>query len=346
MELFEDPEFLNARRTIKELVKVGSVKEAFKIIVKASPTKFFLIFLILVLPLSLFQLLFEANTRHIVSFFTWDLIYKSSPEYLLSDQKLVSDSIHDCVYLVLFSTFYLLSTSAMTFTIAYLHVSKPLSSISVLSAIPRIFKRLAITFLHALPLIFLIHTAYLAVVALITLVITVIGTVPKTNYVLVSLLIIDIIFLLICFAFVLVARAHTVASWSSANVVSVLEPNTYGSAAIEKSKLLLEEKKNIKDILVLLHLGTEVLVCLVQAMLCDTNIIARVLIISLCVIALAAGNFLGLTAQNLMYYVCTGYDNQVIGKRVCDYCVLEKTEFGKDNRADKLEVNLNDMFVM
>lgn len=156
MELFEDPEFLNAQKSIKELVRVRSIKDASKIMVKASPSKFFLMFLIFILPLSLFQLLYEANTRFVLSLFTWDLYYKSSPEYLLSDQKLVhqklvSHSIHGCFYLILFSTFYLLSTSAMTFAITCIHASKPLSDISILSVIPRVLKRLAITLLHALP---------------------------------------------------------------------------------------------------------------------------------------------------------------------------------------------------
>ncbi|KAI3849466.1 hypothetical protein MKX03_033758 [Papaver bracteatum] len=209
----------------------------------------------------------------------------------------------------------------MTFIIAAVYVSKPLSYISILSTIPGIFKRLAITLFHAFPLILLIYTAYLAVFALIcTLLVTMIHTVAETNYVLVSLLVIAIVFLAICDVLILVARAHAIASWSCANVVSILEPNTYGSTAINRSKLLLQEKEEIiKNILVLLHLVTDIFIWIVFLVwLYDMNT-GRVLIISLCAIALAAGNFLGLTAQNLIYYVCTGYD---IGKRLCDDCDL------------------------
>ncbi|KAI3947281.1 hypothetical protein MKW98_030867, partial [Papaver atlanticum] len=128
-------------------------------------------------------------------------------------------------------------------------------------------------------------------------------------------------FLSIVDAFVLVARAHAVVLLNSANVVSVLEPNTYGSTAIKKSKLLLQEKIII-NILVLLHLVSDGFVGIVCfAILYDMNIIVRGLMISLCVIALAVGNFLGLTAQNLIYYVIAGYDNQVVGKRASDDCV-------------------------
>ncbi|KAI3876683.1 hypothetical protein MKX03_034192 [Papaver bracteatum] len=211
----------------------------------------------------------------------------------------------------------------MTLTITSLYVSKPLSYIYILSGIPRILKRLAITVLHALPLILLSYTTYLAVLALVgTLVVTVIRTVPETNnYVLVSLMMKAIVFLSVVDAFVLVARAHAVVLLNSANVVSVLEPNTYGSTAIKKSKLLLQEKI-IMNILVLLHLVSDGFVCILCfAILYDMNIIVRGLIISLCVIALAVGNFLGLTAQNLIYYVIAGYDNQVVGKRDSDDCV-------------------------
>lgn len=138
------------------------------------------------------------------------------------------------------------------------------------------------------------------------------------------------------------ARARTTALLNSANVVSVLEPSTYGSAAIRKSKLLLQDNKIIMNILALHHLANDLFVWIAYfVMLYDMSIIVRVSIISLCVIAVAAGNFLGLTAQNLKYYACTSYE--MTGKGVSDDIEMQNGNqvlIGKDNRVegDKLEV--------
>ncbi|MCL7046337.1 hypothetical protein MKW94_030049 [Papaver nudicaule] len=223
----------------------------------------------------------------------------------------------------------------MTLTIASVYESKPLSYISIVSA--RILKRLAITFVHVIPLVFLTYTAYLAVLFLF---LTVMGTEPKTYVLVLSL--IAMILLAIGFGFVFVARAHNIALLNFAGMVSVLEPNTYGSTAIQKSKRLLQVKYLMKVLLVVHYLGTDFFIRISYLVFVydDMNIIVKVLFISLCAFALAVGYFLGLAAQNLMYHVCTAYDNQVMGKSICDdECVLEREESGKDNRgeSDRLE---------
>ncbi|KAI3928612.1 hypothetical protein MKW98_024213 [Papaver atlanticum] len=124
-------------------------------------------------------------------------------------------------------------------------------------------------------------------------------------------------------------------------MVSVLEPNIYGSADIKKSKQLLQEKKFITGLLVLFYLGAVYeIACIANFVLTlmgnDTNIIVRLLLSSLFVMALAVVNFLGITAQNLKYY-----QNQVVGEGVRNESVIEMQGFvGNDNRVkgDHLEV--------
>ncbi|KAI3944220.1 hypothetical protein MKW98_016450 [Papaver atlanticum] len=235
-----------------------------------------------------------------------------------------------CISLGLFITFYLLSVSATTFTLASLYLSKPLSYSSILSAIPRILKRLGITILHALPLIFLHYTVYLAVLTLFCTILTLIGRILKINHVLA--LVIVIVFFVIYVSFIFVVHGRFIAWWNFTNLVSVLEPNLYGSTAIKKSKQLLHEKKYITSFLAFIYLFVvfEILGLAIWIMSKDMNMIARVLICSLFVMTLAVVNFLGLTAQNLMYY-----QNQVADKGVLNESVLEMQGFvGNDNRLE------------
>ncbi|XP_026451523.1 uncharacterized protein LOC113351810 [Papaver somniferum] len=348
MEFFEDLEVLNAQQKIKELVRVSSIKESVRTILKASPKKFFLVFFTLILPLSFLQFMLEINNLNVAFIvFVYQVYHLSSPEHQSTNPLVMYKEIvgayptdhfflklnsirYYCISLVLFFAFYLLSVSATTFTVASLYVSKPLSYSSILSAIPRIIKRLAITFLHALPLIFLHYTAYLAVLALVCTIVTLIGTVLKINYVLVFVIGTILVIFYVCFVFVV--HGNFVAWWNFANMVSVLEPNIYGSAAIKKSKQLLQKKKFITGFLVFFYLGTVYeIACIAEVVLTlmgnDANIIVRLLVSSLFVMALAVVNFLGLTAQNLKYY-----QNQVVGQGVLNESVIEMQGLvGNDN---------------
>ncbi|XP_026451027.1 uncharacterized protein LOC113351216 [Papaver somniferum] len=252
--------------------------------------------------------------------------YSSTDQFFL---KLNSIQYY-CISLVLFFAFYLLSVSATTLTLASLYLSKPLSYISILSTICRILKRLAITFLHGLPLIFLHYVAYLVVLTLFCAILTLVHTSPKINLVLVS--VIGTIFLVIYLSFFIVVHGRFIARWNFANVVSVVEPNIYGSGAIKKSKQLLQEKKVNISFLVIFYFCVviEVLSIGNGVMSQDMDMKVRVFICSLFVMALAVVNFLGLAAQNVIYY-----QNQVMDKGVLHESALEMQGFvGNDNRVE------------
>ncbi|RZC88783.1 hypothetical protein C5167_031160 [Papaver somniferum] len=339
---------------MKELVSVGCIKEAVKTILKASPNKFFCIFLLIILPLSFLQFMLETNNLALAICIT-DVYDKSSPEYLYANSLLPYEQIvgtyssayfllklksiqYYCVSLVLFFAFYLLAISATTFTLATFYLPKPLSHISILSSVPGIFKRLAITFCHAVPFVFLNYIAYLVVHTLCCMILTLIRTTPEIDQVLVS--VIGFIFFLIYLSIFLVVHGRFIARWNFANVVSVVEPDTYGSGAIKKSKKLLWDKKII---LAILYLAVAIdIVCFGNwVMSHDMNIKARVFVCFSSVMALAVVNFLGLIAQILMYY-----QNQVIvlnesGLQVNGIVLAKMRRFVRnDNRVEgnQLEV--------
>lgn len=256
--------------------------------------------------------------------FIANLFTKSSPEYQYANSYLTYEEIlgtypiRYCFYLVLFLPFYYLSITAITFT-----VSKPLSHVSILSAIPRILKRLGITFLHALPQIFMNYMAYCAVFTLIWTTLTLIRTIPKIDYVLVT--VIGTVFFIIYVFLVFVVHGNFIVWWNFANMLSVLEPEVYGPTAIKKITQILQTKRIGTGWLVFYFVvAYEVTLGANLVMQSDKDIIYRVLISSLWVLVLAVLNFLGLAVQNLVYY-------HAIDEGVLSVSTSERKESGNDN---------------
>ncbi|KAF2302739.1 hypothetical protein GH714_001935 [Hevea brasiliensis] len=154
------------------------------------------------------------------------------------------DPSHDLPVLLsnLSFAFSLFSTAAVVFTVASLYTSKPVTFSSTISAIPRVFKRLFITFLWVSLLMLLYNS-----VILIFLVIFVIA-VDTQNVVLLFLS------LVVIFVFFLVVHVYITALWHLASVVSVLEP-IYGIAAMKKSYELLKGRARMAAVLVFGYLA-------------------------------------------------------------------------------------------
>ncbi|XP_026444578.1 uncharacterized protein LOC113344911 [Papaver somniferum] len=316
-----------------------SMKETVKAIAKSSLRNFLFITFILILPLSLFQMLFEYNLLELVILVSnlSDISVISSPEYPYSKslpsqpshkQDVCTYFFYNFVYLVFFLTFYLLSTSAMIFTMASHYVSKPVSCVSTLFAIPRISKHLFITFLDALPLMI---GAYIANFALLYL----INAIPKD--------VVAFIFAIIYGLFVTVVNAYIMAIWNLANVISFLEPNVHAVSALKMSKLLLR-RKTVIAILFAAHYLLAVSVIqftegLAMVMDYDNYIVVRILLIVCCVIIMTGINFVWLTGQSVLYYVCRRYHNDVIDiKALYDHLDGKKSGNGNSIGGDNMEV--------
>ncbi|KAI3855225.1 hypothetical protein MKX03_026083 [Papaver bracteatum] len=304
MELFaaaEDLKFFDAFQIINEAMKIPA---------KSSPLKYFLITITLILPFSLIQLLFKISFTQF--FFT---LY----DYFSGDSS-ASYLIHEFFYILSLFLLSLLSTSAIVFTVASIYVSKSISFIPTLFAVPRIFKRLMITFFYALLLMIVNFLAELTFI-----------------YVLVDLLHIDEgalfwgLFIMFCIIYLLVCL-YVTALWHLASVISVVEPNVYGLAAMKKSKQLLRGRTVIAVLLVNFYLFATWFVenAFGYGMQFPVHFTVKLFLGLLCLFMLVVVNLTGLLVQSVFYFSCKSHHSQVVDKKVlydhlCGYDLGDKS---------------------
>ncbi|KAI3834457.1 hypothetical protein MKX03_032568 [Papaver bracteatum] len=314
MDLFtaaEDLKFLSKDHQI--------IKEAFKIPAKSSPIKFFLITVTLILPLSLMQLLLETHSFILffilADYFSGD--HHSSPSY---KQFIGTYSIHEFLYILSLFLFSLLSTSAIVFTVASLYASKPVSFLPTLFAIPRILKHIIITFFYVLCLMVVSYLAY---------------------YVPISFLVAKNINEALFFGFSIIfgiiydfVHIYVTAQWHLASVISVLEPNGYGLAAMKKSRQLLRGRTSIAFGLALLYLWATWTLEFVFEFVLESQVhfMVKVLLGLLCLFMLVAVNLTGLLVQSVFYYACKSYHNEVVDKKLL-YDHLGSYDLGDESVA-------------
>ncbi|MCL7042017.1 hypothetical protein MKW94_001112 [Papaver nudicaule] len=296
MELFtaaEDLKFLNARQIISEAVRIPA---------RSSPLKFFLITLTIILPLSLIQLLFEIHTSILYeTFYNYLSGHNSSP----SDKQFIRTySIQELFYIPFLFLFFLLSTSAIVFTVASLYASKPVSFIPTLFAIPRIFKYLVLTFFYALLLMAVNYLVY-------SIPISVLASENTNEALLVGLM---VIFTII---HILVQNCVT-ALWHLASVISVLEPDVYGLAAMKKSKQLLRGRTKIALELANLYFTATWIpeLMFLLATQFPVHFMIKLLLGFLGLFMLVAVNLTWLLVQTVFFFACKSYHNQVVDKKV------------------------------
>ncbi|MCL7041754.1 hypothetical protein MKW94_027849 [Papaver nudicaule] len=296
MEVFtaaEDLKFFDAYQIINEAVKIPA---------KSSPLKFLLITLTLILPLSLIQLLFETHTLilyHIIDDFFF--FHDSSPS---KKQFIRTYSIHEFFYIVSLFLFSLLSTSAIVFTVASLYASKPVSFIPTLFASPRVFKHLVITFFYVLLLMIVNYFAYCIPIEVLVWL--------DVNE---ALLWGFVIIFAITYGLV---HFYVTALWHLASVISVLEPNVYGLAAMNKSKQLLGGRTKIALELASLYLAATWIVEMVFELAVDSHVhsMVKILMGLLCLFMLVAINLTGLLVQSVFFFACKRHHNQEVDKKV------------------------------
>ncbi|KAI3922968.1 hypothetical protein MKW92_006745 [Papaver armeniacum] len=289
-------ELFTAAEELKFFGAFQIINEAMKIPAKSSPLKYFLITITLILPFSLIQLLFKISFTQF--FFT---LY----DYFSGDSS-ATYLIHELFYILSLFLLSLLSTSAIVFTVASIYVSKSISFIPTLFAVPRIFKHLMVTFFYALLLMIVNFLAELTFI-----------------YVLVDLLHIDEgalfwgLFIIFCFIYFLVCL-YVTALWHLASVISVVEPNVYGLAAMKKSKQLLRGRTGIAVLLVNFYLSDTWFVekAFGYGMQFPVHFAVKLFLGLLCLFMLVAVNLTGLLVQSVFYFACKAHHNQVVDKKV------------------------------
>ncbi|KAE8671132.1 Detected protein of confused Function [Hibiscus syriacus] len=269
---------------------------------RKSPKAFNLITLVLIFPLSFAILAHTLFTHPILT------QLQSHP---LTDP---SHTRHEWTLLLAFQFFYLiflfgfslLSTAAVVFTVASLYTSKAVLFSSTISAIPKVFKRLFITFGWIALLMFVYNSLVIAFLFMFFI------AVDTQNVVLSFFAFIVILILL------LGLHVYITALWHLASVVSVLEP-IYGLAAMKKSYELLKGRVNMACVLVFGYLA----ICAVIGGTFGTVVVhggerygmfRRISVGGFLVGVLVIVNLVGLLVQSVFYYVCKSYHHQGIDK--------------------------------
>ncbi|KAL2553160.1 hypothetical protein Fot_06779 [Forsythia ovata] len=208
-------------------------------------------------------------------------------------------------YLIFFIILALLSTSAVVYTIACIYTAKEISFRKVMSVVPKVWKRLMVTFIWNFIIVFVYN--------LIAVLILVFGVV-LLGYSKNALVIFALLFVIVY----LIGSVYISIIWHLATVVSVLE-ESYGLNAMAKSQALIKGKMGISvGIFLVLGLclsGIQVFFenCVVQRKR-DIGLVSRVGYGSLCLFLLSILMLLGLIMQTIIYFICKSYHHENIDK--------------------------------
>lgn len=291
----------------------GIYKESFKIIHKWRKI-FSQITLTLILPLSfIFLAHLEISnillSRIIHNEYTLDETrstddkarYKRISDFITSEWA--TYWLFKAAYFTLMLIFGLLSTSAVVYTIACVYTAREITFRKIMSVVPRVWKRVMVTFLCTFLAFFLYN-----VVAIVVLIIWVELTINRDSGVMIGF------FLLILYV---VGFVYMTIIWQLASVVSVLE-EVRGIKAMVKSKKLLKGNMWVATIIFFtLIVLSAVLQYSFQALVVLGNsfgTVGRVAYGILCLLLLFKLILFALVIQTVLYFVCKSYHHENIDK--------------------------------
>jgi len=231
----------------------------------------------------------EMNTRSLLRELAWYLLVQIS-------------------FIVLIFIFSLLSASAVIYTVACIYVRKNVTFKEIMCAIPKIWKRLMVTFLCVMFITFI----YNFVVAFFLVFVFLAYPVDQNNigkYLLPGV-ILSILYLAGVFYMGVV--------WQLANTVSVLE-ESYGFQALRKSKILMKGKMGISvGIYLVINICVGVAMHLfnnyVVLGLSNVGMFWRVGFGMMGLLLLCIINLVGLVVKTVFYVVCKSYQHEQIDK--------------------------------
>ncbi|XP_058189423.1 uncharacterized protein LOC131307012 [Rhododendron vialii] len=234
------------------------------------------------------------------------------------------------IYFTFFLVFSLLSTSAVVYTVASIYTGRDVTFRRVMSVVPKVWKRLMVTFLCAFLAFFLYNVvAVLTIIVLFIIVLFMIILSFPTEY-------IDKIVLFFSFVIMIlyaVGFVYMTVVWQLASVVSVLE-DMKGFKAMNKSRNLIKGKMWIAmviffklnlamigiqilfEIVVVMRglIGIQILFESVVVMRGSFGIAGRLGFGFLCLLMLFKVFLFGLVIQTVIYFVCKSYHHENIDK--------------------------------
>lgn len=215
--------------------------------------------------------------------------------------------LFEAAYLIFYLILSLLSTSAVVYTIACIYTGKEVAFKKVMSVVPKVWKRLIVTFLCSFVAYFGYHLLAVAVAATI---ISIVLYVTGYSHVL------DAIFFLILVLY-LVGFFYLTIIWHLSNVISVLEESC-GFRAMMKSKALMKGKMWVAAV-ILFKLNTSFYIVerVFQRLVVHGWSLGagnRICYGIICLLLLSMLTLFGLVIQTVIYFVCKSYHHENIDK--------------------------------
>ncbi|PWA92400.1 hypothetical protein CTI12_AA080420 [Artemisia annua] len=293
---------------MKNLGFFGIVNQSFKTIFKN--TKIFAqITLSLLVPLTLIFIAHSQISHHLFYNIETSRISTFDDSDRYRDVS-VTDWIYywlfKIIYFTLLTIFSLLSTAAIVFTIASVYAGRDVAFRHVIKIVPRIWKKLFVTFVYIYMALFLYNVVY-GVIAVILRAIF-----GYTTFSFVLLLVLLVLYL---YGFLYLSVV-----WQLASVVTVLE-DLNGFNAMKKGKILLYGKKKvgmpIAFVMYVLLLGIMIVLEVFVEYgddVANLHVIWRVMIGILCALVLLIWFLLFIVMQTVLYLVCKSFHREAIDK--------------------------------
>ncbi|KAG4965855.1 hypothetical protein JHK82_040049 [Glycine max] len=231
----------------------------------------------------------------------------NTPQYNKLDHMISSEMVTLVVFKIAYFTllliFSLLSTSAVVYTIASIYTAKDVTFKRVMSVVPKVWKRLMLTFLCAFAAFFAynIMTALVMFLSIVT-----IGLSSGGLAVLVSITVLYFI-----------GFVYLTVVWQLASVVTVLE-DSWGVRAMAKSKELIRGKMVLSIFIFFTLVASFVSIrVLFKVMVVDgwrVSSLDKTAYGVLCFLLLSCLFLFGLVLQTVLYFVCKSYHHENIDK--------------------------------
>lgn len=294
----------------------GICKESFKIIFSWRKI-FSQITLSLILPLSvIFLAQLQISQLIFINIldqeYSLDQTQKNTPNYAKLSDLISSEWARfwafQAAYFIIVLILSLLSTSAVVYTIASIYTAKEITFKKVMSVVPKVWKRLIVTFICSFAIVLVYN---IVAIALLVLWVAFVGFSAFGVTISILLLI-----------FYLIGSVYITIVWHLASVVSVLE-DVYGFKAMIKSRVLIKGKMGVAvGFIILLS------VCFVGIEAAFENFVVlgmvpglgiRILVGILCCLFLFKVILFGLVVQTIIYFVCKSYHHENIDKSALKY---------------------------
>ena len=212
------------------------------------------------------------------------------------------------IYFIFSMIFSLFSISAVVYTVACIYTRKSITFRKVVSVVPKVWKRLMITFLCNFCIVFACMFVFIIIVCIFLFIYTMFLIQKVTSGqvgIYVVLAILTLLFMVGFFYMVMV--------WQLANVISVME-NEYGFKALKKSKKLIKGKLGIAfSILVAINI-CGILISEMSKKFAGVGLVVKLSYGIPSVVLWSLLTLFSVVIQTIFYLVCKSYHHESIDK--------------------------------